>query len=141
MAIGSLIPFLLLPIAFRTQRYAALRTFLGTVSGVLILIQVFAMRWNVVIGGQMFSRSFRGFVHYNLTLSGREGLIAAILVLTLPLLALIRSKSIDSPDRRREASHSPTRSLQVHAAGCLHKPTLIDTLRQVRNDLSETFGM
>ena len=36
----------------------------------------------------MFSKSFRGFVYYNLTLQGREGLIAAVVVLMLPLLAL-----------------------------------------------------
>jgi predicted membrane protein len=94
VAIGSVIPFLLLPVAFRTERYAALRTFLGTVSGILILIQVFAMRWNVVIGGQMFSKSFRGFVYYNLTLEGREGLIAAVVVLALPLLALFAASRL-----------------------------------------------
>ena len=94
VAIGSVIPFLLLPVAFQIERYAALRTFLGTISGILILIQVFAMRWNVVIGGQMFSKSFRGFVHYNLTLDGREGLIAAVVVLTMPLLALFAASRL-----------------------------------------------
>jgi hypothetical protein len=42
----------------------------------------------------MFSKSFRGFVHYNLTLDGREGLIAAIVVLTLPLLALFAASRL-----------------------------------------------
>lgn len=46
------------------------------------------MRWNVVVGGQLFSKSFRGFVEYSVPWSGREGLIAAGLVLALPLLAL-----------------------------------------------------
>jgi predicted membrane protein len=53
-----------------------------------ISVQVFAMRWNVVVGGQLFSKSFRGFVEYSVPWSGREGLIAAGLVLALPLLAL-----------------------------------------------------
>ena len=58
------------------------------VSAVLILVQVFAMRWNVVVGGQLFSKSFRGFVEFPLPIGGREGLVAAAAVMTLPLIAL-----------------------------------------------------
>lgn len=50
--------------------------------------------WNVIIGGQMFCRSFCGYVHYDLTLDGREGLIAAVIVLTLPLLALFAASRL-----------------------------------------------
>ena len=31
---------------------------------VLIIFGVFMMRWNVVIGGQAFSLSFSGYMHY-----------------------------------------------------------------------------
>ena len=61
---------------------------LSGLASVLILVQVFAMRWNVVVGGQLFSKSFRGFVEFPLSIGGREGLIAAAVVLTLPLIAL-----------------------------------------------------
>jgi predicted membrane protein len=37
------------------------RNTLAMVSSLLLLMQVLAMRWNVVIGGQMFSKSMRGF--------------------------------------------------------------------------------
>ena len=61
---------------------------LSGVASLLILVQVFAMRWNVVVGGQLFSKSFRGFVEFPLTVGGREGLLAAAVVLMLPLAAL-----------------------------------------------------
>ena len=47
------------------------------------------MRWNVVIGGKMFSKSHRGFVEYHLALDEREGLLAAMVVLLLPVIALL----------------------------------------------------
>jgi Ni/Fe-hydrogenase subunit HybB-like protein len=54
-----------------------------TASG-LILIGIFAMRWNVVIGGQLFSKSFLGYTSYKLDFVTREGLLPAILLLLLP---------------------------------------------------------
>ncbi len=56
--------------------------------GSLILISVFAMRWNVVIGGQLFSKSFLGYTTYKMDLVTREGLLAAIGLTILPLLFL-----------------------------------------------------
>ena len=35
---------------------------------------VLAMRWNVVIGGQLFSKSLRGFMSYKMEFAGHEGL-------------------------------------------------------------------
>ncbi|MFM8893589.1 MAG: polysulfide reductase, partial [Planctomycetia bacterium] len=55
-------------------------------ASVLVLVQVLAMRWNVVVGGQSFSKSFRGFVEYPVTWWGREGLLVAAVVLAMPLL-------------------------------------------------------
>jgi predicted membrane protein len=36
------------------------------------------MRWNVVIGGQLFSKSFLGYTTYKMGLVAREGLLTAI---------------------------------------------------------------
>ena len=36
------------------------------------------MRWNVVIGGQLFSKSFLGYTTYKLEFATREGLLPAI---------------------------------------------------------------
>jgi predicted membrane protein len=59
-------------------------------STVLILLGVLAMRWNVVIGGQLFSKSLRGFMSYKTEFAGHEGwwLSAALLVLPFIILAV-----------------------------------------------------
>jgi predicted membrane protein len=45
----------------------------------------FATRWNVVIGGQLFSKSFLGYTTYKVGFATREGLLPAFLVLLVPL--------------------------------------------------------
>ncbi len=57
-------------------------------SGILTLIGIFAMRWNVVIGGQLFSKSFLGYTTYKMGLAGREGMGLSILLLILPFVIL-----------------------------------------------------
>lgn len=52
----------------------------------LVLIGIFAMRWNVVIGGQLFSKSLRGFTTYKLELVGQEGLLTSLFLLALPFI-------------------------------------------------------
>jgi len=50
----------------------------------LTLIGIFAMRWNVVIGGQLFSKSFLGYTTYKMDFVTREGLLPAIVLMLLP---------------------------------------------------------
>jgi predicted membrane protein len=57
-------------------------------SGCLVQIGVFAMRWNVVIGGQLFSKSFLGYTSYKMSLITKEGLLMAIFLSILPLFIL-----------------------------------------------------
>lgn len=52
----------------------------------LVLSGILAMRWNVVVGGQLFSKSLRGFTTYKLELIGQEGLLTAILLFLLPFV-------------------------------------------------------
>ncbi len=54
----------------------------------LTLIGIFAMRWNVVIGGQLFSKSFLGYTTYKMDFATREGLLPAILLMILPFVIL-----------------------------------------------------
>lgn len=89
--IGSVVPFFLMgaAIVFRRTIPASVRNVMAFVSGLLLLVQVAAMRWNVVIGGQMFSKSLRGFVDFNVDIVGREGLLAVLFIFTLPFVALL----------------------------------------------------
>jgi predicted membrane protein len=43
------------------------------------------MRWNVVIGGQLFSKSFLGYTTYKMALVTREGLLVSVALILLPL--------------------------------------------------------
>ncbi len=57
-------------------------------SAVLVQIGIFSIRWNVVIGGQLFSKSLRGLTVYKLELFGSEGLLMAGALLILPFIIL-----------------------------------------------------
>jgi Ni/Fe-hydrogenase subunit HybB-like protein len=89
--IGSVLPFVLLGLAvvYRHAIGDRVRNAIGFAAGILLLVQVLAMRWNVVIGGQMFSKSFRGFLNFDVDLYGREGLFAAVFLFSLPFLAML----------------------------------------------------
>jgi Ni/Fe-hydrogenase subunit HybB-like protein len=65
-----------------------LRKMLYFVSVLLIQFGIFSTRWNVVIGGQMFSKSFRGLTTYKMEIGGLEGLLYAFVLLLLPLVIL-----------------------------------------------------
>ncbi len=81
--IGNLIPLILLLLPGLTTRRAALAV-------LLVLFGVFMMRWNVVIGGQAFSLTFAGYMHYHLPIiphdweTFKEGLAGALLILIMP---------------------------------------------------------
>ncbi|HHO47626.1 MAG TPA: oxidoreductase [Desulfobacteraceae bacterium] len=83
--LGNLVPFALLLLPGVTIRRLV-------VALVLILFGVFMMRWNVVIGGQAFSLSFAGFMHYHLPMiphsleTYKEGLFGALTVAVTPFV-------------------------------------------------------
>jgi predicted membrane protein len=83
--LGAVIPLLVLGYIslFRVQRRVS--TVISTVIGVMVVVGVFAMRWNVVVGGQSISKSLRGYVEYEWIFGGREGIFMAALILCLPL--------------------------------------------------------
>jgi Ni/Fe-hydrogenase subunit HybB-like protein len=56
-----------------------------TACACLVLLQVFMMRWNVVIGGQEISKTGKGLVEYHPLLVHKEGLLTALSVIAAPL--------------------------------------------------------
>ena len=83
--LGNLVPFILFVIPGLTIRRALAGAF-------LVLMGVFMMRWNVVIGGQAFSSSFSGFMEYLLPIwpnnmeTFKEGLFGALMVIVTPFV-------------------------------------------------------
>lgn len=90
LCLGTLLPLLALgatqllpdriPVWFRQRIYYN--------SAFLILAGVLAMRWNVVIGGQLFSKSLRGFTTFKMGLAGQEGWLLAVGLILLPFVVL-----------------------------------------------------
>src|SRR5213079_3334709 len=83
--LGTLVPILVLGLTQVVKLTESARKGFYVLAGVLTMIGIFAMRWNVVIGGQLFSKSFLGYTTYKMGFATREGLLPAILVLLLPL--------------------------------------------------------
>ena len=81
---GTLVPLCLLAANQLWQFTAARRRAMYATAGGLTMIGIFAMRWNVVIGGQLFSKSFLGYTSYKVELVTREGLLPAIALMLLP---------------------------------------------------------
>jgi formate-dependent nitrite reductase membrane component NrfD len=87
--IGAVLP--LVVITYMLWRGVTGSALIWGVAGcaVLVLLSVLMMRYNVVIGGQEISKAGKGLVAYHPTLFGREGLLAAGAVLTVPILLIL----------------------------------------------------
>ena len=83
--VGNLLPLIL----FLWPRLTIRRALVGVI---FVLFGVFMMRWNVVIGGQSFSLTFAGYMHYHLPIIPRnwetfkEGLAGALMVAATPFI-------------------------------------------------------
>jgi Ni/Fe-hydrogenase subunit HybB-like protein len=82
--LGTLLPIGLLALTQMMRLTDRARRGLYGTAGVLTLVGIFAMRWNVVIGGQLFSKSFLGYTVYKMGFATREGLLPAIILMILP---------------------------------------------------------
>ena len=73
-------------------------------SALLVQVGIFTTRWNVVVGGQLFSKSFSGLTYYKMTFFGLEGLLMSIFLLVLPFVILYILFYVLPPwDEAREA--------------------------------------
>jgi len=108
--LGMFIPLGILVLAKWLRFTDDLRKLLYFTAVILIQLGIFATRWNVVIGGQLFSKSFRGLMAYKMEVMGIEGLLTALVVLALPfviLAVLIRLLPTTRLGEQAEASGSP----------------------------------
>lgn len=86
--ICSLIPLFLLAVLTLIRLKDSWYTFIAAVVSAILLLQVFIMRWNVVIGGQLMSKSARGYVEFHPVWFDKEGIIAVIAVMIIPFVIL-----------------------------------------------------
>jgi predicted membrane protein len=88
VALGMLLPLLILALVRSRRLNDSMRTLMYFLSVLLIEVGIFSMRWNVVIGGQLYSKSFRGLMAYKMELTGLESLMTALVLLSLPFIIL-----------------------------------------------------
>ena len=88
IVLGTLVPLVLLGLSQLVRFREKTRRALYVLAGSLTLMGIFAMRWNVVIGGQLFSKSFLGYTTYKMEFATREGLLPAIVLMILPFVIL-----------------------------------------------------
>ena len=86
--LGTVTPIVLLGLTQIVKLNPLARKRIYAVAGSLTVIGIFAMRWNVVIGGQLFSKSFLGYTTYKMGFATREGLLTAIVLMILPFVIL-----------------------------------------------------
>jgi Ni/Fe-hydrogenase subunit HybB-like protein len=86
--LGTLVPIGLLAVNQVVRLAETARRVMYVTAGLLTLVGIFAMRWNVVIGGQLFSKSFLGYTTYKMGFATREGLLPAIAIMILPFVIL-----------------------------------------------------
>ncbi len=86
--VGTVLPIATLGLMQFVTLAEPIRRKLHVVAAGLALVGIFAMRWNVVIGGQLFSKSFLGYTSYKLDLISREGLLMAGVLMILPFVVL-----------------------------------------------------
>jgi predicted membrane protein len=109
VAVGTLLPLLMLgslQILRRRVPEAARRTLIFC-SGAMILFGVLMMRWNVVMGGQFFSKSFRGVMSYKMDFAGQEGWLISAVILCLPFIILTVLVKLFLSQHLQSSEHAP----------------------------------
>ena len=102
--VGTVVPIVIIGLIQIFKVPEKLRRLAYAVCGCLTLVGIFAMRWNVAIGGQLFSKSFLGYTTYKVDLISREGELIAAALLILPFLILAALMKILPPWPEGEAA-------------------------------------
>lgn len=85
---GMLIPLAMIALIKIMKSPPDLKKMVYFISAILVQVGIFSTRWNIVIGGQLFSKSFRGLTVYKITFFGLEGFFASVIVFCLPFILL-----------------------------------------------------
>lgn len=87
-ALGSVLSLIILGISEMSSFKDQTKTALRLIAALLILVGVFAMRWNVVVGGQLISKSLRGLTEYTPPLLGESGILVSAALMAMPFIIL-----------------------------------------------------
>jgi Ni/Fe-hydrogenase subunit HybB-like protein len=120
LVFGSLIPFILLMITVLLggQMKPRVQNILAAAASFILLIQVFSMRWNVVIGGQLFSKSLKGLRDpFQPRFFEKEGILATIVIIVAPLVLLVLFEKVLPMFRSVEEAYAAGRLTEDESTG------------------------
>ena len=109
MGVLSLGPLLVLGIASLLDIRDKALIYLGSLGSVMLVFQVLVMRFNVVVGGQLISKSERGFVDYEFEFFAKEGVLTALVIFVAPfvtyyivsrIIPVFEGKSMDTEPKQ-----------------------------------------
>ncbi len=103
---GWIVPFVLLSAFLLFRMKDSLRNALAVISSFLVLVHVFAFLWNLIIGGQLASRTLRGTVSFHQEFFGKEGILVSGIILVCPLVFLFVLTKILPPFKKK--AEAPT---------------------------------
>jgi len=88
LILGMIVPLVAIALIKMFKWPAEIRRLSYFIIALLVQLGIFTTRWNVVIGGQLFSKSFRGLTAYKIYVGGVEGLLVSLGFLVLPFVIL-----------------------------------------------------
>jgi Ni/Fe-hydrogenase subunit HybB-like protein len=111
LLVGTLIPLLALGTLQVIRKYIpeSIRKRIYFTCSAFVLLGVLAMRWNVVMGGQFFSKSLRGVMSYKLEFAGAEGWFLSLVLMSLPFIILTVLIKLFLSERLPTEGHVPHR--------------------------------
>ncbi|HGY12219.1 MAG TPA: polysulfide reductase [Desulfobacterales bacterium] len=86
--ICSVVPLFVLGVMIFFKIKDFIYNFMAAAVSAVLLLQVLIMRWNVVIGGQLMSKSARGYTEFHPEWFDKEGILAVIIVMAIPFIIL-----------------------------------------------------
>jgi Ni/Fe-hydrogenase subunit HybB-like protein len=106
LILGMIVPLVAIALIKIFKWSAEVRRLSYFIIGLLVQFGIFSTRWNVVMGGQLFSKSFRGLTAYKMTIGGIEGLAVSIGFLILPFVILFVLVKLLPPWEKKGHIHS-----------------------------------
>ena len=82
----SVVPFLILAYITIFKPWGKGLLYMANLASLLLVLQVLFMRFNVVVGGQLISKSDRGFTEFHFEFLAREGVVPAVIILVAPFV-------------------------------------------------------
>ena len=104
LLLGTIVPIVLLAIGRFSRIPDEFKRVVFFIAALLVQVGIFSTRWNVVIGGQLFSKSLRGLTVFKMQLGGIEGLFMGIALLILPFVLLWILVKLLPPWDKQEAN-------------------------------------